>query len=131
MFSLSAAQASQGTSLIALLLLPALFAAGMSLVDTIDGVVMLGAYEWAVLNPLRRLMYNLIITLASASLALVTGGVVLIGFLRDNAGLSGRGWAGIAALKNDFNALGILIVIVFLLAWGMSYLWSQRVRRVV
>lgn len=129
MFSLSATQASHGTSLVALLLLPALFAAGMSLVDTLDGVVMLGAYQWAVVNPLRRLKYNLIITLASASLALVTGSVELIGFLCDNAGLSGRLWTGVAALKDNFNALGIAVVIVFLLAWGLSYLWSQRVRR--
>ena len=129
MFSLSATQASHGTSLVALLLLPALFAAGMSLVDTLDGVVMLGAYEWAVLNPLRRLKYNLIITLASASLALVTGGVELIGFLCDNAGLSGRVWTGVAALKDSFNTLGIAVIIVFLAAWGLSYLWSQRIRR--
>lgn len=128
MFSLSATQASHGTSLVALLLLPALFAAGMSLVDTLDGVVMLGAYQWAVLNPLRRLKYNLIITLASASLALVTGGVELIGFLCDNAGLSGRVWTGVAALKDNFNTLGIAVVIVFLAAWGVSYLWSQRRR---
>lgn len=72
MFSLSATQAAHGTSLLALLVLPALFAAGMALIDTLDGIIMLGAYEWAVLEPLRRLKYNLVITLASAILALVT-----------------------------------------------------------
>ena len=127
MFSLSATQATHGTSLVTLLLLPALFAAGMSLVDTLDGVLMLGAYEWAVLNPLRRLKYNLVITLASAALALVTGGIELIGFLCDNAGLAGRGWRWVAALKDDFNSLGIAVVTVFLLAWGISHLLGQRV----
>lgn len=126
MFSLSATQASHGTTLVALLLLPALFAAGMSLVDTLDGVVMLGAYEWAVLNPLRRLKYNLAITFASAALALVTGGIELIGFLCDTIGLSGRLWSWIAALKEDFNSLGFAVVAIFLLAWAISHLLSRR-----
>jgi high-affinity nickel-transport protein len=128
MFSLSATQASDGTNLAALLLLPALFAAGMSLVDTLDGVVMLGAYEWAVLNPIRRLRYNLVITLASAVLALLTGSIQLIGFLCDNDGLSGTLWTSIATLKEDFNSLGIAVVAVFLSAWGLSHLLSRRTR---
>ncbi|WP_226895865.1 HoxN/HupN/NixA family nickel/cobalt transporter [Polymorphobacter sp. PAMC 29334] len=128
MFSLSASQAAHGTTFIALLLLPALFAAGMSLIDTLDGVVMLGAYEWAVLQPIRRLKYNLVITLVSAALALVTGGIELIGFCCEHLGLSGNLWLRVAALKESFNSLGMAVVAVFLLAWGMSYLWSKHVR---
>lgn len=128
MFSLSASQAAHGTSLIVLLVLPALFAAGMSLIDTLDGVVMLGAYEWAVLKPIRRLKYNLVITLASAVLALVTGGIELIGFCCDHLGLTGSVWLRVAALKDSFNGLGMAVVAIFLLAWGMSYFWAQRAR---
>ena len=128
MFSLSASQAAHGTNLAALLLLPALFAAGMTLIDTLDGVVMLSAYEWAVLDPIRRLKYNLVITLASAVLALVTGGIVTVGFFCDHLGLAGGLWTSVAALKADFNSLGLAVVMVFLMAWGFSYAWSRRLR---
>lgn len=127
MFSLSASQAAHGTSLVAMLVLPALFAAGMSLIDTLDGIVMLSAYEWAVLRPMRRLRYNLVITFASAVLALATGSIVLAGFLCDNLGLSGRLWSGVAALKADFNGLGSVVIAVFLLGWGLSHFRSQRI----
>lgn len=127
MFSLSASQATHGASLATLLLLPALFAAGMSLVDTLDGIIMLGAYDWAALQPLRRLKYNLVITLASSGLALATGGIEVIGLLCDRFGLSGTLWTGIAALKEEFNSFGIAAVAVFILAWGLSYLRSRRI----
>ena len=58
-----------------ILLLPAVFAAGMSLVDTTDGVLMLGAYGWAYVKPIRKLYYNLNITLVSVIIAFVIGGI--------------------------------------------------------
>ena len=128
MFSLSASQATHGASLTTLVLLPALFAAGMTLVDTLDGIIMLSAYEWAVLQPMRRLKYNLVITFASAVLALATGGIVLVGFFCKYLGLSGTLWPRVAALQNDFNGLGAAVVTLFVLAWGLSYLWSHRER---
>jgi high-affinity nickel-transport protein len=74
-FTLSILQLAHGASLWAVLLLPILFAAGMSLVDTTDGVMMLGAYGWALIGPRRKLSYNMIITLLSAVVALVVGSV--------------------------------------------------------
>src|SRR3982075_3086745 len=72
---ISAAEASKGLSLWSILVFPALFAAGMSLIDTTDSILMLGAYGWAFVKPIRKLYYNMTITLVSALVALVIGGI--------------------------------------------------------
>ena len=74
LFGISAAQASSGMSLGTILVFPALFTAGMSLVDTTDGVLMLGAYGWAFMKPIRKLYYNMTITAVSVLVAVVIGG---------------------------------------------------------
>ena len=71
---------------------PALFTAGMSLIDTTDGVLMLGAYGWAFVKPIRKLYYNLIITLVSVGVALVVGGIEALGLIADRVGLEGPFW---------------------------------------
>src|SRR6266699_3237445 len=71
---ISAAQAQNGVSLLSLLVFPALFTAGMALIDTIDSVLMTGAYGWAFVKPIRKLYYNLIITAVSVVIALLVGG---------------------------------------------------------
>lgn len=102
----------------AVLCLPLLFAAGMTLMDTTDGVLMCKAYDWAFLNPLRKIFYNITTTALSVAVALLVGSIellqVLIGLLR----LHGSVYDAIAAL--DFGMLGYLIVGLFLLAWGLS-----------
>ena len=80
LFGLSA-QASNTVSSWSILIFPALFAAGMTLVDTTDGVLMLGAYGWAYRNPLRKLFYNLTITSVSVLVALVVGGIETLGLI--------------------------------------------------
>src|SRR5690348_13328199 len=75
-----------------ILLLPALFAAGMSLVDTTDGVLMLGAYGWAYLKPIRKLYYNLTITLISVLIAFLIGGIEVLSIVGDRLGLHGGIW---------------------------------------
>jgi high-affinity nickel-transport protein len=102
----------------AVLSLPVLFAAGMTLLDTTDGVLMAKAYNWAFLNPVRKIFYNVTTTTLSIAVALVIGSVelwqVLIGILGIHGALSAR----IAQL--DFGYLGYVIVALFLLAWGSS-----------
>ena len=73
LLGISAAEAAKGLSIWSILVFPALFTAGMSLVDTSDGVLMVAAYGWAFVNPLRKLYYNLTITAASVMVALVVG----------------------------------------------------------
>src|SRR5262249_15303670 len=81
LFAVSGAHAAQGVSLWAVVLLPILFAAGMSLVDSLDGFIVLKAYAWALVEPRRRLRYNLTITLLSALIALALAGIEILGLI--------------------------------------------------
>jgi len=122
MLSTSAAQAAQGVPLGTILIFPLLFAAGMALVDTTDGVLMLAAYGWAVVKPARRLAYNMIITLVSAVVALVIGGIEALDLIADKFDLRGVLWDLAAVLHDNFDLLGLVIVGMFLVAWALSYL---------
>src|ERR1700738_1419961 len=121
LFGLSA-QASNAVSSWSLLIFPALFAAGMTLVDTTDGVLMLGAYGWAYRNPMRKLFYNLTITSVSVLVALVVGGIETLGLVADQFHLQGVFWNAISDLNDNFGALGCGIVALFVVSWGISFL---------
>ena len=79
LLGISAAEASKGLSLWSILVFPVLFAAGMSLIDSTDNVLMLGAYGWAFVKPIRKLYYNITITLVSVVVALAVGGIEALG----------------------------------------------------
>jgi nickel/cobalt transporter (NiCoT) family protein len=117
-----AAQASNAVSSWSILIFPALFAAGMTLVDTTDGVLMLGAYGWAYRNPMRKLFYNLTITSVSVLVALVVGGIETLGLIAGQFQLHGAFWNAIADLNGNFGALGYGIVGLFIVSWGVSFL---------
>ena len=102
----------------AVLCLPVLFAAGMTLMDTTDGVLMSKAYDWAFLNPLRKIFYNMTTTGLSVAVALLVGTVELLQVLIAMLDLHGVVLDFIAGL--DFGRLGYMIVGMFLLAWGLS-----------
>jgi nickel/cobalt transporter (NiCoT) family protein len=119
LFGLSA-QASYQASTWSVLVFPALFAAGMTLVDTADGILMLGAYGWAYVKPLRKLFYNLTITLVSVIVALVIGGIEVLGLIADRFGSEGRFWQIITELNTNFAVLGYVIVAVFVASWTAS-----------
>jgi high-affinity nickel-transport protein len=121
-FSVSIAQATRGVSLWAVLLFPTLFAAGMSLVDTTDGVMMLWAYEWALVKPLRKLYYNITITLLSVAIALLVGSIEALGLIGRTFRLNGVLWRSIAAVNGNFQELGFFIIGLVLLAWAVCYL---------
>jgi high-affinity nickel-transport protein len=121
LFGLSA-QASNAVSSWSLLIFPALFAAGMTLVDTTDGVLMLGAYGWAYRNPMRKLFYNLTITSVSVLVALVVGGIETLGLVADQFQLHGVFWNAISDLNDHFGALGYGIVALFVVSWGVSFI---------
>ncbi len=122
LFGLSAAEASKGTDLWAILVIPALFTAGMTLVDATDGVLMLGAYSWAYVQPMRKLFYNLTITLVSVMVALVIGTLEALNLLADKLSLDGWFWQRIAAINDHFGILGFGIVGIFAAAWLLSFL---------
>ena len=103
--------------MLAVLALPLLFAAGMSAMDTTDGVLMVKAYNWAFVNPLRRIFYNLTITSLSIGVALIVGTIELLQVAIDVLHLRGAFFTFVAAL--DFGVLGYVIA-VFLIAWCAS-----------
>lgn len=121
LFGLSAA-ASKDVSTWSILVFPVLFAAGMTLVDTIDGVLMIGAYGCAYRNPVRKLFYNLTITSISVLVALVIGGIETLGLLAGRFGLEGSFWNSISDLSTQFGTLGYVIVAVFAMSWAVSFI---------
>ena len=122
LLGISATQAGQGVSIWSIMVFPALFAAGMALVDTTDGILMLGAYDWAFVKPIRKLYYNMTITLVSVIVAVLIGGTEALGLIGGQLGLSGGLWTGVSALNDHFNSLGFIIIGVFIVAWVASVL---------
>jgi high-affinity nickel-transport protein len=89
----------------------------MTLVDTTDGILMVGAYGWAFMRPIRKLYYNLTITFVSVIVALV-GWIEAIGLVKDQLNLTGGFWDFIGCLNDSFGILGFMIIGVFGLSWG-------------
>ena len=121
LLGISAAEASNGMSIWSILVFPALFTAGMSLVDTSDGVLMVGAYGWAFVNPLRKLYYNLTITGVSVIVAAIVGAIEALGLVADKLGLTGGIWSVIDIATDNFAAFGCLVVGVFAASWFGSF----------
>jgi len=120
LLGISAAEASRGLSVWSILVFPALFTAGMSLVDTTDSILMLGAYGWAFVKPIRKLFYNMTITAVSVVVALLVGGIEALGLLSDKLNLQGGFWGFIGELNDNFGAIGYLIIGVFAASWLIS-----------
>jgi len=124
LLGISATQAAQGISIWSILVFPALFTAGMSLMDTSDSILMLGAYGWAFVKPIRKLYYNLTITAVSVVVAMVVGGLEALNLIGDQFGLTEDGgfWGAIGAINDNFGALGYIIVGIFLVSWLISFI---------
>ena len=117
---LSAAGAAHGAPLWSLLIFPLMFTAGMTLIDTTDSILMLGAYGWAFVKPIRKLYYNMTITLVSVIIAAAIGGIEALGVVGATLGLGHGFWGLIADLNGDFGTLGYVIIGVFALCWLVS-----------
>lgn len=127
LLSTAAMHAVQGIDLMTILLFPALFTVGMLTVDAIDGVLMLRVYGWAYVHPIRKLYYNLVLTLISTALALVIAGIGMVSLLHEYFDLQGELWSNIQALQEHYMTLGYIIIGVFLLAWmGSSLAYRLR-----
>jgi high-affinity nickel-transport protein len=123
LLGISATQAAQVLSIWSILVVPALFTAGMAFMDTTDGVLMLGAYGWAFVKPIRKLYYNLTITAVSVIVAVVVGGLEALNLIGDQLGLTDGGgfWGAIGAINENFGVLGYIIVGIFVLSWLVSF----------
>jgi high-affinity nickel-transport protein len=120
LLGIAAAEASRGLSPWSILVFPALFTAGMSLVDTTESVLMLGAYGWAFVKPIRKLYYNMTITFVSVLVAVIVGGIEALGLIADRLSLEGTFWGMIGALNENFGSLGYVIIAVFAISWFLS-----------
>ena len=120
LLGISATAATQGLPIWSILIFPLLFTAGMCLVDTADGILMVGAYGWAFVHPVRKLYYNITITSVSVLIALLVGGIEILSVIGDRFDLHGRFWDGIASLGNHFGAIGLFIIAVFVASWAIS-----------
>ncbi|QPF93085.1 HoxN/HupN/NixA family nickel/cobalt transporter [Bradyrhizobium commune] len=126
LLSISATEAVRGASLADVLVFPALFAAGMALIDTADSALMVSAYRWAFVDPMRKLWYNLTITGASVAVALFIGGIEALGLIGDRLGLSGGLWALVDSLNESLANVGFAVIALFAMAWLVSVVLYHR-----
>ncbi len=134
LFTVAGSQASDGMSFGTVMIFPALFAAGMTLVDTSDSVLMVGAYGWAFLNPIRKIWYNLTITAISALVAMLIGGIEALGLLASKLELAGGFWDMVGRLNSGLAGFGYVVIAIFVASWIVSlliYRWSGLGRIVV
>lgn len=110
-----------------LMIFPALFAAGMVLVDTTDGVLMLAAYEWAFVEPARKLAYDVTITAVSALAALLIALIEAAAMMAKAFALEGTDWFIATQIAEHFTIVGVAIIGLLAVAWAVSC-WRLRSR---
>jgi len=122
LLGISATEASKGLPIWSIMVFPALFTAGMVLVDTTDNILMLGTYGWAFVKPMRKLYYNLTITFVSVVVAVLIGGIEALGLIGDRFKLQGTVWGLIGTLNDNFGLIGFVLIGVFVVSWLASFL---------
>ncbi len=125
LLGISATTATKGLPIWSILVFPTLFTAGMALVDSTDSILMLGAYGWAYVKPIRKLYYNLTITFVSILVALFVGGIEVLGLLADKFALNGTFWQMIDSLNDNFGTIGFVVIGIFITSWAASWLISR------
>ena len=128
LLGISATGATRGLPIWSILVFPALFTAGMALVDSTVSILMLNAYGWAFVKPIRKLYYNMIITLVSVLVALLIGGIEVLGLIGDRLKIHGVVWDMISSLNNNFGIIGFIIIGVFVVSWAVSIIIYRRNR---
>ena len=122
LLGISATVAAKGLPIWSILVFPTLFTAGMALIDSTDSILMLGAYGWAFVKPIRKLYYNMTITFVSIVVALLIGGIEALGLLGDELGLKGGFWEIMDSLNDNFGTIGFVVIGVFIVSWTVSYI---------
>ena len=120
LLGIAVAAATKGISIWVILVFPVLFAAGMCLMDTADGILMLGAYGWAFMKPIRKLYYNITVTSISFVVALFIGGIETIGLISQEFRLKGFLWDKANSLNEHSGAVGLAIIAIFITSWIVS-----------
>ncbi|GAC1452183.1 MAG: HoxN/HupN/NixA family nickel/cobalt transporter [Vulcanimicrobiaceae bacterium] len=117
LLGIAAVQGGKGLPIYDILIFPLLFTVGMSLLDTTDGILMLGAYGWAYVKPMRKLFYNMTITFVSIAVALFVGAIEAASVVATQLHLSGAFWDRVGNLSDNFGLLGAGIVGIFAASW--------------
>ncbi|MGA8098425.1 MAG: HoxN/HupN/NixA family nickel/cobalt transporter [Candidatus Cybelea sp.] len=130
LLGIAAVEAGKGLPVFAILIFPLLFTAGMSLIDTTDGIVMAGAYGWAFVKPMRKLYYNLVITSVSVLVAVIVGAIEAGSVVANQFQLSGGVWDAVRTANENFGMLGFIIICLFVASWLVSLgvyrlLWAE------
>ena len=121
--SMSATSAADETTPIwQTIFFPLLFTAGMTLVDTADGMLMLNIYHWAFVNPIKKIFFNLVVTILSVLMALFISIIQFLMLAKNEYELEGPAWDVIEEIAENFNIVGIAITVMFILTWFISYL---------
>jgi len=122
LLGIAAAAATKGLPVWSIMVFPALFTAGMALIDTTDSILMLGAYGWAFMKPMRKLFYNITITAVSVLVAVIVGGIETLGLIQSEYNFTGWFWKSISSINGDavFGLLGYTIIGIFVAAWVVS-----------
>jgi high-affinity nickel-transport protein len=120
LLGISATEATKGLPIWSILVFPTLFTAGMALIDSTDSILMLGAYGWAFVKPIRKLYYNMTITFVSVLVALLVGGIEALGLIGDHFKIQGAAWETIGSLNNNFGIIGFVIIGIFVASWAAS-----------
>ena len=122
LLGIAAIEAGKGLPVASILVFPLLFTAGMSLIDTTDGILMLGAYGWALVEPKRKLYYNATITLISIISALAVGGIEALALIAGQFHLNGSAWDAVDSLSQHSGTIGLIIIGVLSAAWLIASL---------
>jgi high-affinity nickel-transport protein len=117
---IAALEAGKGLPVYTIMVFPLLFTVGMCLLDTTDGVLMLGAYGWAFMKPVRKLYYNLNITLVSVLVALLVGTIEALSIIGPQLGFKGVVWDAVARVSDNFGLIGAAVIGIFVLSWLVS-----------
>jgi nickel/cobalt transporter (NiCoT) family protein len=117
---IAALQAGNGLPVYAIMIFPLLFTVGMCLLDTTDGVLMLGCYGWAFVKPVRKLYYNMNITLVSVLVAILVGTIEALSIIGPQLKLKGALWDAVARVSDNFAAIGAAIIGIFVVSWVVS-----------
>jgi high-affinity nickel-transport protein len=128
LLGISATAAAKGLPIWSILVFPTLFMVGMALIDSTDSILMLGAYGWAFVKPIRKLYYNMTITFVSIVVALLIGGIEALGLIGDQFGLKGAFWDMLDSLNDNFGTIGFVIIGVFVVSWIISIVIYRRNR---
>ncbi len=129
LLAVSASEASRAVPLWTIMVFPALFTAGMTLIDTTDGLLMKAAYGWALSKPQRRLTYNFTITLFSILVALIVGGLEALNLIASRYALGGTFWRWVGNLNGHFGVIGCTIIVALAGCWVLSSLLSRPIVR--